>query len=391
MKKMIHFLLLIVCVASFSFPQTMSQDEKTVLVTAQGWGKKEGDTRMNAMRTGVEAVIRDMLSTPEERTKFREQKEAFLAEAEKYVIDYDIKRKMRQRLKRNGKKYKMTMTIELRINKEELRKALEDRDLIQASSELRRRLDNFTLMPYVDEEKSHPYFTEKKDLVYARIGSFLQNQHIPFIGEEEIKNIEANEEIIALGKSTSTDEGEEDLLLQLARCTKADFYIKIVGHVEGTLVAGESCKKVSISVTAYTVMTAENIASQTGYSELLCLSSKDASISVGIEQAVNSTMHDIMDKLRLSWKDYVKGGRPYKLVFYDFEFSEFAKIHHVLKEDMALRVKLLKKAGNIASFIVWYNGPLADLLFEVPGKVGLKLKEDPAILGNTLRFFRENR
>ena len=78
------------------------------------------------------------------------------------------------------------------------------------------------------------------------------------------------------------------------------------------------------------------------------------------------------------------------MVFYDYDFNEFAEIRRVLKE-MAEQVKLLKKASNIASFIVWYNGPLDDLLFEVPGRLELDLKEDPTILGNTLRFFRKAR
>ncbi|MGD2088600.1 MAG: DUF6175 family protein [Candidatus Aminicenantes bacterium] len=390
MKKIICLILLVVSVAGLSFSQVMNRDEKTVSVIAQGWGKKVGDTRMSAMKTGVETVVNDMLSTPEEKTKFQEQKEAFLADAEKYVFDYKIKRKILQKGKRSGKKYKMIMKLELLINKEEIQKNLENRQIIKTFKELRKQLDHFTIMPYVDEQKSSHAFMVKKDLVYAKIGSFLQNQHIPFIGEEEIRKIEANEEIIALDKSASADIGEEDLMLQMARNTRADFYIKIVGHVEKSPVEGVNCFKVSISITVFTVMTGENIASQTGYSRPLSLSSADASISGGIEEAINSAMDDIMAKLRFFWKDYVKEGRPYKLVFYDYEFREFAKIRRVLKE-MASQVKLLKKVGNITSFMVWYKGSPDDLLFEVPGRIELNLKEDPAMLGNTLRFFRKSR
>jgi len=282
------------------------------------------------------------------------------------------------------------MTLELRINRKDLRKALEDRKIIPTAKELRRKLDNFTLMPYVDEEKSSWSFFIKKDLVYAKIGSFLQGQQIPFIGEEEIKKIEANEEMIALEKSASIEKGEEDLFLQLARNTQADFYIKVVGHVNESQVEGATCYKVSISITVFTVMTGENIASQTGYSRPLSLSSEGASISAGIEDAVNGTMPDIMNKLTVFWKEYVKEGRPYKLLFYDYDFGEFAEIRRILK-DMVSRVKLLQKAGNVISFLVWYSGALDDLLFELPGRMELNLKEDPVILGNTLRFFRKTR
>lgn len=390
MRKTLIFLICIQCIIPAVIAQILSNDEKNVAVTAQGWGKKVGDTKMSAFQTGVETVVLDMLSTPEERTKFLEKKETFLVEADKYVSGYKIKRKMLENGTHRGKKYKMIMTLELIINKEELRKELENRTIIQAAKELRKQLDNFTIMPYVDEQKSSSAFSKRKDMVYAKIGSFFQNQHIPFIGEDEIKNIEANEEVIALEKSSSASNGEEDLLLQLARNTRADFYIKIVGHVDETRVEGVTCFKVSIAISVYTVMTAESIASQTGYSRSLSLSSEDTSISAGIEEAVNSSMPDIMNKLFLFWKDYIKEGRPYKLVFYDYDFSEFAEIRRVLKE-MASQVKLLQKAGNIVSFLVWYNGSSDELLFEVPGRLELHLKEDPTILGNTLRFFRKTR
>jgi hypothetical protein len=146
--------------------------------------------------------------------------------------------------------------------------------------------------------------------------------------------------------------------------------------------------KVSISISAYTVMTGENIASQTGYSRPLTLSSKDASISAGMEEAINSAMGDIMNKLRLFWKDYVADGRPYKLVFYDYSFGEVGSIRRVL-QNMTNQIKLGTRAGNVTSFTVWYDGQLDDLLFEIPGRIELNLKEDPIVLGNTIRFFRE--
>jgi len=372
------------------YSQIQYKDEKTVSVIAQGWGKGVGDTKLSAMKTGVEIVINDMLSTQEEKEKFKAQQEALFSEVEKYIFDYRIKRKISGKGVHNGEKYKIAMTLELNINRDELRKNLEDRGIIEKANDLRKQLDNFTLMPYVDEEKSSRAFTLRKDLVYAQIGSFLQGQHIPFIGEEEIKKIEADEEMIALERSSSAEKGEEDLFLQLARNTKADFYIKVIGHVDEVIVERVDCYKVSISITVYTVMTGENIASQSGFSRPLSLSSADVSISAGIEEAVNSAMPDIMNKLFFFWKDYVKEGRPYKLVFYDYNFSEFAEIRRVLKE-MVSQVKLLQRAGNVASFLVWYNGPLDELLFEIPAKIELKLKEDPVILGNTLRFFRKTK
>jgi hypothetical protein len=390
MKKITILLLFVVSVAGLPFSQVMNRDEKTVTVTAQGWGKKVGDTLMDALKSGVETVINGMLSTPGEREKFLEQRSDFMANAERYVFDYRIKRKILQKGKRGGKKYKMIMTLELMINKEQLRKDLEERKIIRSFKELRKQLDHFTIMPFVDEKKSSEDFSLKKDLVYAKVGAYFQDRGIPHIGEEEIKKIEGYEETIALEKSSSGDKGEEDIMLQMARNTLADFYIKIIGHVEETAVAGVSCFKVSISITVYTVMTTENIASQTGYSRPLSLSSHDASISAGIEEALNSSMDDVLIRMHRFWKDYVKEGKPYKVVFYDYDLSEIAALRRVLKQ-MATHVKLLKKSNNIASFLIWYKGQADDLLFGMPGRAELHLKEDPVMLGNTIHFFRKPR
>lgn len=371
------------------FAQIIPIDEKTVKVTVLGRGRNVEDAKHDAMRNAVDLVVSDMLTMQDEMMKYQQNKDVILGDADKYMVgDYVFKGKTTKKGVYRGKKYKVTIKLELKINKEMLRKDLEMAGVIKSSKDLRKQLDNFSIMPYVDEKKSSPVFVAKKDLVYAKISSYLQNQHIPTIGEEEIKKIEQNEEIINLEKSSAADNGEEDLMLQMARNTNADFYIKVVGHVEEAVTEGMRAIKVSVSIGAYTVMTGEHIADQTGYSKPLSLSSKDASISAGIEEAINSAMDDIMNKLRLFWKDYVADGRPYKLVFYDYKFSELAKIRRVLKQ-MTNRVKLGRKAGNVASFIIWYKGQIDDLLFEIPGRIELNLKEDPVVLGNTIRFFRK--
>lgn len=387
MKNVLCLLLVIAYTFTFSF-----SDEKHVLVVARGWGKKVSGTKLNAERNGVESLVNDMLTTEEERANFRDKKKMVLAEADKYVQNYRIKQKIKQSGKHRGKKYKLIMTLELKINKEELRKDLVTYGIILSSKALKESLDNFTIMPFVDEKKSSPEFSEKKDQVYARIGSYLQNQDISYIGEEEIRNIQANEELIALDRSSSADMGEEDLLLQLARNTKADFYIKVVGIVEESYTHGNAGYKTGIAITAYTVMTGETIASQTGHSPAYSLSSRGTSVSAGIEKAVDGAMHDIINNMRRFWKNYIKDGKPYKLIFYDFSFNELRKIRNMLKEmNPDGRLKMDKKAGNMASFTIWYKGQKDDLLFEVPGRLDelrLPLKEDPDFIGNTIRFFR---
>ena len=392
MKKTLILMTALFMAVSFAVAQITPIDEKTVEVRSTGRGMNTEEAKADALVNAVDSVVLDMLTMTEEQMKYQTSKEAVLANALNYQvggakINGKITAKRTQEF--NGKKFKVSMTLTFKLNTEQIRKDLEMMGIIASSKDLRKQLDNFSIMPYVDEKTSDPAFYKRKDLAYAKIGSFLQNQHIPFIGEQEIKEIEANEELINLEKSAGAMEtGEEDMMLTLARNTNADFYIKVVGDVEEAVSQGMSAVKVSISISAYTVMTGENIASQTGYSRPLTLSSKDASISAGMEEAINSAMGDIMNKLRLFWKDYVADGRPYKLVFYDYSFGEIGSIRRVLK-DMTNQIKLGTKAGNVTSFTVWYDGQLDDLLFEIPGRMELNLKEDPIVLGNTIRFFRE--
>ena len=183
----ITLLVFVLSLVTVSFSQVISQDETTVSVIARGWGKKNADTKIDAMRNGVEAVARGFLSTPEERTKFRKQKTNFLLGVDAFVFDYKIKNSYREKGKRNGRKYKRIMILKISINREKLRNALENLQIIPSIGDLRKELDHFTLMPYVDTTKSSRIFKENKDLIYARIGSFLQNQGIPYIGEEQAK------------------------------------------------------------------------------------------------------------------------------------------------------------------------------------------------------------
>ncbi|TYB31818.1 MAG: hypothetical protein FXF47_02180 [Candidatus Mcinerneyibacterium aminivorans] len=388
MKKKLFVILFLLLFTGLTIPQIIPVDEKTVKVTARGYGNNEDETKKVAFENGLDMLISDMITMTEERMKYQQNQNSIMKNVEKYVIKYSIKKKFKADGEYRGKDYDLIMTIEMLMNKESLRKDLETMGIIKSSKDLRSQLDNFSIMPIIDKEDSSELFINNKEIAYAKIASYLQNQHIPVIGEEEIKRVQENEEIINLTKSRELESGEEDVILQLARNTHADFYIKVAGKVEKAYKEGFSAFKVNISISSYTVMTGEHIASQTGYSQPYTLSSKDASISAGIEEAVNSTMDDIMNKLRLFWKDYVADGRPYKLVFYDYSFGELAKIRRTLKE-MTNRVKLDKKAGNVASFLVWYDGQVDDLLFEIPARMDLNLNEEPAILGNTIRFFNK--
>jgi len=390
MKKIFVAALLLVSVVVGVMAQIEPIDEKTAWITSIGYGNKAEDTKLDAAMNAVQKYVEDLLTMQDEKQKFQQNKKVFLAQATKYIYEYSIKTNVEAKGKLpDGRSYKRTMTFKMKVNTEEIRKDLETMGIIASSKDLQKQLDNFTIMAFVDEKKSDQTFMQFKDIAETKISSYLQNQHIPTVNADEIKEVEGKRELINLMKSTVADTGEEDPILQLSRMTNADIYVKVIGRLEEMRVEGQLAYKATITINAYAVMTAEQIASQTGYSKPMSLSSKSVSVSAAIEESINSAMSDIMNKLRLFWKDYAADGKPYVIVLTDYPFAEQGQIRTVLKEISENRIKLGKKAGNNTSFTIWYKGQIDDLVFDLPGRIEMNLKEDPSILGNTVFFFRQ--
>ncbi len=386
MKKIVVVALLCVSAILSVVAQIEPIDEKTAWITSIGYGNKTEDTKLDSAKNAVDKYVSDLLTMTDEKQKYQQNKVAFLAQSAKYIYEYQIKTNVESKgTTPDGRKYKKTMTFKMKVNTEEIRKDLETMGIIAGSKNLRQQLDNFTIMPYLDEEKSDATFMKYKDIAETKISSYLQNQHIPTINADEIKKVEQKKELINLVKSTAADTGEEDIMLQMSRMTNANIYIKVIGRLEKVLTKGVEGYKGTITINAFDVMTAEQIASQTGYSDVMTMTSATVSASAAIEQAVNSAMSDIMNKLRLFWKDYVADGAPYTIILKDFSFSEQGQIRNILKE--MGRIKLGKRAGNNTSFTLWYKGQLDDLVFDLPGRINFEIK-DPEILGNTVFFYR---
>lgn len=387
MKKIVVVALLCISAVVGMMAQIEPIDEKTAWITSIGYGNKAEDTKLDSAKNAVDKYVSDLLTMTDEKQKYQQNKNTFLAQSAKYIYEYKPITNIETKGKTpDGRTYKRTMTFKMKVNTEEIRKDLETMGIIAGSKDLRKQLDNFTIMPYVDTERSDALFLQYKDIAETKISSYLQNQHIPTVNVDEIKSVEQKKELINLMKSTASDVGEEDIMLTMARGTNADLYIKVIGRLEKILVSGQTGYKATITINAFAVMTAEQIASQTGYGKPLTMSSATASISATVEEAVNSAMSDIMNKLRLFWKDYVADGNPYVIILKDFSFSEQSQIRNILK-DMG-RIKLGKRAGNNTSFTLWYKGQIDDLVFDLPGRISFDIK-DPEILGNTVFFYRQ--
>ncbi len=365
-------------------------DEKTVRVTGSGMAekgrqkKREQRARDAAMANAIEQVVNSIIRDQVERDAYEQVKDEFLSNYLQYVIDYKFKRK-------NTNNKMTNVLLEVVVNKDLIQQNLINLGVISAAKDVRKELDRFTIMPYLDTGGSSAEALKYKELFYTRVRVFFEDQGISTIGQDEVMAVEADEEMLAKLKSSTAEEGEEDPALQIARNTPADIFVKITTQIETGKYGGATTKKVILTIGAYMVMTGEFIGSGDGFSEPLALSSDGASVAAGIDQAMNNAMGKVMDRIQSFWRDFVKEGRPIKIILTDFGFSEVGQLRNWLQET-ANDQKRLKAAGNVSEYMVWFDGSAEDLMYELYEYFmdqSIPLKEDPSMISNTIRFFRE--
>ncbi|MCB2213454.1 hypothetical protein KQI52_15165 [bacterium] len=376
------------------FAQVEMLDERTAIVTSRGVAegmKKKKDREAvafeRAMDNAVIMVVNDMLRESDERKKFEEIQDQFLVKRDEVIQNFSYISKNNY----DKPHYKTTITLEVRLNRDRLRQMLIDWNIIKAADDVREELDRFSIMPYIDTANSDQEALEYKDLFYTRVRVFFEDQNIPTIGLDEATALEADEQFVALQKSSTGDEGVEDAILTISRATPADIFVKITPRIETGKYGGATTKKVILSVGAYSAMTGEFIGSNQGFSEPLAMSSDGASVGAAIDQAMNAAMPRVMDVITSFWRDYAKNGRPVKLIFTDFSFDEIRNVRSAL-QDMTNDQKRMKAAGNVTEYMVWYDGDVEELMYDLYDALrayNIPLSEDPAMVANSIRFYRD--
>ncbi|MBS1261648.1 MAG: hypothetical protein MAG453_00977 [Calditrichaeota bacterium] len=380
--------------AAEALAQIEMVDERTAVVTSHGVAegikkKKEREAIAfeRAMDNAVLQLVHNVLREEEERGKFDEIKDEFLVKRDEVILDFYYVNK------NNYDKpiYKTSVTVNVRINRDRLQQMLVDWNIIESADDVREQLDRFTIMPYLDKPNADAEAMNYSDLFYTRVRVFFEDRNIPTVGLDEASALEADEQFLSLQKGSAGKEGEEDAILQIARQTPADFFVKITPRIETGSYGGATTKKVILTVGLFSAMTGEFIGSNQGFSEPLAMSSEGASVGAAIDQAMNAAMPRVIDIATSFWRDYMEHGRPIKLIFTDFGFEEIRNVRDALQE-MTNDQKRLKAAGNVTEYMVWYDGSPEDLMYKLYDAMrayNIQLAEDPAIVSNTIRFYRE--
>lgn len=369
-------------------------DEKTVRVESRGVAEgiekkkeREAVAFKKAKENAILILINDMLRRPEEKKRFDEVKDQILADTDLFIQHASYVEKSNY----DKPIYQTTVVLRVTVIRDVLEQKLVELDVIDAAADVRKELDRFRIMPYLDVAASDEEARQYKELFYTRVRVFFEDKNIPTVGQDEAMAIEADESMIARETSSGENLGEDNVVLQVARNTPADIFIKITAQIETGQYGGATTKKVILTVGAYNVMTGEFIGSGQGFSEPLALSSPGASVGAGIDQAMNQAMTRVMDRVTGFWREWVKEGRPIKLIFTDFSFGDMRHVRDHLKNLVNDQTRL-KAAGNVDEYMVWYDGSPEDLMYELYDvfmENNVPLAQDPNMISNTIRFVRQ--
>jgi hypothetical protein len=392
MKFRISLPLLLACFAFLSFSQNavaqmpVSNDAKLiesispteVMVEATGEFVSDAEgggfmgSKTNAQKEveekGVEMAVKDakkaavyfllynstdaILGTAEERDKFRRIEEDFfrIDNIERFVTFEEQRVRSSVKIK-DGEGIRVTKRF--KINKERLKEALEQRDIIQATSDLTSELGNpfVAVLPAVGEDENPISVLKNNQMAkqgVAAIESYLTARQYDVVVPEQQQQLNdlASAQNMAAGN-------EQDIAYQLALSIGSDVYITFSGSVESAAYGG---KKVAAQVRAFETTTGRLLGSETGYSK-----GGDRAVSVQVEEAINDAIDKVLNRVNNYWADDLQRGIQYKVIFNispDFDEREAEDISFAILDAVDEVAKDSKQnvfTSQTVDMLIWCN------------------------------------
>ena len=315
-----------------TFVETYSPSEVTIQATGLGKNDKEAiiDLRKCAVNFVLSLGTDPLLNTDGAKAQFSGIAEDFFvpANVDKYISweSDKVVSALKSRLP-NGKEG-MKITKAVRVNKKLLTDDLVAKGIIKSREELADAIGMPTIMVIPETPKGQTPLEvfDKNPLAKhaaAVIESYLTARKYDVLVPKAMDQI--NEMTKLQGEVKGV---EEDPGYQLALALGSDVYIVFAGMVY-------SSNKVTLQLKAYETTTGRLLGSETGYS-----ASRPGPAEPLVEEAVNSAIDKVLQRLINYWQDDVKKGIQYKLVFKSISGSIDEavkdKISDVMDETFAL-------------------------------------------------------
>ena len=315
-----------------TFVETYSPSEVTIQATGLGKNDKEAiiDLRKCAVNFVLSLGTDPLLNTDGAKAQFSGIAEDFFvpANVDKYISweSDKVVSALKSRLP-NGKEG-MKITKAVRVNKKLLTDDLVAKGIIKSREELADAIGMPTIMVIPETPKGQTPLEvfDKNPLAKhaaAVIESYLTARKYDVLVPKAMDQI--NEMTKLQGEVKGV---EEDPGYQLALALGSDVYIVFAGMVY-------SSNKVTLQLKAYETTTGRLLGTETGYS-----ASRPGPAEPLVEEAVNSAIDKVLQRLINYWQDDVKKGIQYKLVFKSISGSIDEavkdKISDVMDETFAL-------------------------------------------------------
>ena len=290
-----------------TFVETYSPSEVTIQATGLGKNDKEAiiDLRKCAINFVLNLGTDPLLNTEGAKSQFSGIAEDFFfpANVDKYISweSDKVVSALKSRLP-NGKEG-MKITKAVRVNKKLLTDDLVSKGIIKSREELADAIGMPTIMVIPETPKGQTPLEvfDKNPLAKhaaAVIESYLTARKYDVLVPKAMDQI--NEMTKLQGEVKGV---EEDPGYQLALALGSDVYIVFAGMVY-------SSNKVTLQLKAYETTTGRLLGTETGYS-----ASRPGPAEPLVEEAVNSAIDKVLQRLINYWQDDVKKGIQYKMIF----------------------------------------------------------------------------
>lgn len=290
-----------------TFVESYSPSEVTIQATGLGKGDKEAivDLRKCAVNFVLNLGTDPLLSTDAAKSQFGGIAEEFfgLENVNRYIAWEGDKVVSSVKTRLPSGKEGMKITKVVRVNKKLLTDDLAAKGIVASSQELAQEIGMPTIMVIPETPKGQTplqVFDSNPLAKHAAavIESYLTARKYDVVVPRAIDQL--NEMTRLQGEVKGA---EEDMGYQLALSLGSDIYIVFSGLVY----AGN---KVTVQIKAYETTTGRLLGTETGYS-----ASRPGPAEPLVEEAINSAIDKVLQRLVNYWQDDVKKGLQYKLIF----------------------------------------------------------------------------
>jgi hypothetical protein len=290
-----------------SFVETYSPSEVTIQAT--GLGRSDKDAILDLRKSAVNFVLGlgtdPLLSTQAAKNRFAAIAEDFFANdnINRYISWESDAVVSAVRTKLPNGRDGMKITKAVRVNKKLLTDDLVAKGIISSSEELATAAGMPTIMviPDVPHDQTPLQVFEGNPLAKhaaAVIESYLTARKYDVVVPQSADQLKEMTRLHGDIKGA-----EEDMGYQLALALGSDIYIVFSGLVYED-------NKVTLQIKAYETTTGRLLGTETGYS-----ASRPGPAEPLVEEAVNSAIDHVLQRITGYWQDDAKKGIQYKLIF----------------------------------------------------------------------------